>query len=88
VATAVGSVPDLVAGAPAAKLVTPGDAGALAAAIVEQLDDRPGARTRALAFREAIVRRFGAERLALDMASLYRSLLARHEPKAAKEAVV
>jgi glycosyltransferase involved in cell wall biosynthesis len=73
-ATAVGGVPDLLAGGSYGEIAPPGDAVALAAAIERGLTD--DSRARARRHRTEILRRFGSERLCSDLARLYVGLLA------------
>jgi len=71
VATAVGGVPDLLRHGGWGRLVPPGDAGALAEAVLDALRDSapdPAIRTATLA-------EYDAERLAEALAGLYRALL-------------
>jgi glycosyltransferase involved in cell wall biosynthesis len=76
VATRVGGVPDLVEDGITGRLVPPGDAPALAAAIEALLRD-PGARqAMGAAGRKRVVPAFGADRLLADMDRLYTELLA------------
>lgn len=73
VATAVGGVPALLENGALGALVLPGDATALASAIVATLRTPPDTR-RAQA---AMLERYSIDRLARDLAALYRDLLAR-----------
>jgi glycosyltransferase involved in cell wall biosynthesis len=70
VSTAVGQVPDVLAGLRAA-LVPPGDNDALAAAMRSAIDGHQGARPD---FRERVVERYSAARMARDYATIYRTL--------------
>src|SRR5690606_10213417 len=73
VATAVGGLPDLLDGGALGTLVPSGDAGALAAALLQTLDDPPpGDATRAL-----MQQRYSVGRLVRDLDTLYRDLLRR-----------
>jgi len=76
VSTAVGGVPDIVADGVCGYLVPPGDAVALARAIVALLRDQEKARTMGRAGREAVRDRFSVERLLSDVERLYTQLLA------------
>jgi glycosyltransferase involved in cell wall biosynthesis len=71
-ATAVGGVPDLLAGR--GELAAPRDPVALADAIERALT--PAARTRAARIRADVLTAFGQERLCRDLAGLYDALLA------------
>jgi glycosyltransferase involved in cell wall biosynthesis len=62
VATRVGAVPDMVAEARSGWLVPAGDAAALAAALVEALEDRSEARGRADRARIVLSERFTVEK--------------------------
>lgn len=73
VATAVGGLPDLLEGGKLGRLTPPGDSDALAAAIVETLQAPPAGE----AARQLMLNRYGINRLASDLDSLYRGLLAR-----------
>lgn len=72
VATAVGGLPEFLAGGKLGALVPCGEAEPLAAAIAATLADPPDAS----ALREEIVQRYGIDRLAHDLDALYRALLA------------
>lgn len=74
VSTAVGGVPDLLEDGELGALVPPGDAAALAAAVLAALRAGPGART-ARAQQQAL-RLYSAERLVRDIRQLYAELLA------------
>jgi glycosyltransferase involved in cell wall biosynthesis len=75
VSTGVDGIPEAVADGESGLLVGPRDSGALADAIVRLLDD-PDVRARMGAAGERIVReRFGIERMADEIAALYRSLV-------------
>ncbi len=71
--TAVGGVPDLLRDGERGHLAPVGDAHALAEAILAAYTERDPARQEAL--RQAIGAEYGAERLARDLATLYRQLL-------------
>ncbi len=73
VATAVGGVPDLLEGGALGALVPPGDAPALAEAILRALRHPPDVRGA----QAAMLSRFSIDRLARDLEELYRELLAR-----------
>jgi len=73
VATAVGGVPDLLRGGAWGRLVPPGDANALADAVRAALGESGADRSE---IRRAVTEQYGVERLARDLAALYRDLLA------------
>jgi glycosyltransferase involved in cell wall biosynthesis len=73
VATNVGGVADLLDGGRLGALVPSGDADALAQAMLRSLEVRPDMK----AAQETMLKRYGIERLAQDMDSLYRGLLAK-----------
>jgi mannosyltransferase len=76
VATTVGAFPDLVRDSETGRLVPPEDAGALAAAMAEILDD-PGRRaSMARAARAHVEAHHGIEAEARALEAVYRSLLA------------
>ncbi|GAB4572801.1 MAG: glycosyltransferase [Anaerolineae bacterium] len=74
VSTAVGGVPDLLDGGRLGTLVPPGDAQALADAISATLRQPPDVAPA----RQAMLARYGIDRLVSDLDRLYRELLARH----------
>jgi glycosyltransferase involved in cell wall biosynthesis len=78
VATNVGGVADLLDGGRLGALVPSGDADALAEAILACLKTRPDMK----AAQETMLKRYGIERLAQDMDSLYRGLLAKKRQRA------
>ncbi len=73
VSTAVGGVPDLLDGGRLGTLVPPGDADALAQAMVTVLST-PAANQHDL--RQSVADQFGIDRLVSDLSALYRDLLA------------
>jgi glycosyltransferase involved in cell wall biosynthesis len=75
VATAVGGVPDVVAGQEMGLLVPSGDAEALARTVVQLLCAPERAHTLALAGQRYVLVRFDIARLANDMQALYLTLL-------------
>ncbi|HVO11644.1 MAG TPA: glycosyltransferase [Vicinamibacteria bacterium] len=83
VATRVGGTPDLLGEDLRGRLVPAGDPDALAAAIVETLEQAEAARGRAQAGREHVLAHHGADRLVRDVDALYRELRAQRAPEAA-----
>ena len=79
VATAVGGVPSVVQDGVSGRLVPPGDAAALAAALRHVLAE-PG--QLGANGRQRVHQRFGAERLLADMRGLYTELLRIHSGRA------
>jgi glycosyltransferase involved in cell wall biosynthesis len=77
VATRVGGTPDLLGAGELGRLVPPGDAGALARAVLETLTGSEAARAVARAGREHVLERHSADRLVRDVDALYRELRAR-----------
>ncbi|MEL6308866.1 MAG: glycosyltransferase family 4 protein [Chloroflexota bacterium] len=73
VATDVGGVADLLGNGNLGALVPSGDTDALAQAIISILQQPPDGQ----AAQEAMIRRYGISRLAQDVDSLYRGLLAK-----------
>jgi len=73
VSTDVGGVSELLDGGALGKLVPPGDAEAMATAIVDTLDNPPDPAPA----REAMLERYGIDRLVRDIDSLYQGLLTR-----------
>ena len=76
VATAVGGVPDLLEHGALGALAPPGDAAALATAILRAVSDPPPS----IETRELVRRRYGIDRLVGDLDRLYRELLAKKRP--------
>ena len=76
VATRVGGTPDLLGAGVRGLLVSPGDATALAEAILASLGEPEAARQRAAAGRSYVLRNHSAARLIGDIDCLYRELLA------------
>jgi glycosyltransferase involved in cell wall biosynthesis len=73
VATAVGGVPDLLSHGSLGRLVLPGSAESLADAVLQTLAEPPqGAHAR-----DVMLNRYGIDRLAADLDSLYHGLLAK-----------
>ncbi|MCZ7540611.1 MAG: glycosyltransferase [Anaerolineae bacterium] len=81
VSTAVGGVSDLLEGGRYGALVAPGDANALAEAMVAALR-APQADHQDI--RRAITEAYGIERLAVDLGALYRALLAEKRGRPAR----
>jgi glycosyltransferase involved in cell wall biosynthesis len=75
VATSVGGTPDVLGQGRHGRLVPPGDAPALARAVLESLADGPDSGMT-LAARDYVLKSHGVERLVRDMDNLYRELLA------------
>jgi len=76
VATRVGGLPDLVLHEFTGLLVPPGDSEALAVAVMRVLNEPELVGRMTTEARALAPRRFGADRLAQDMATLYEELLA------------
>jgi glycosyltransferase involved in cell wall biosynthesis len=74
VATRVGGVASVVEDGVTGLLAAPGDAHALAAAVVALLSDPARRRAMGAAARARALERFGAERLLADLRALYRNL--------------
>jgi len=81
VSTAVGGVPDLLEGGRYGALVPPGDADALAGAMITALGALQADRQD---ISRAIGEAYGIERLAADLGALYRALLADKRGRAAQ----
>jgi glycosyltransferase involved in cell wall biosynthesis len=79
IATDVGGVPEIVAGTDTS-LVPPGDAGALASAILEALRDPAAARARAGRLRAAITGRFTVPAMAEAVLAFYESAVRDRGP--------
>ena len=75
VATRVGGLPDLIEDNKPGRLVPPGDAAALATAILELLDDPAMARELGRTATDTVRQRFTVKRLIGDMDRFYRRLL-------------
>jgi glycosyltransferase involved in cell wall biosynthesis len=73
VATAVGGIPEIVAGTDTT-LVAPDDVGALRAAIAQTLADPVAAQARAERLRTRIEARFTVERMSRDILSFYQCI--------------
>lgn len=76
VATRVGGTPDLLGGGERGTLVPPGEPAALAAAVLQTLNESEAARGRAQAGRDHVLEHHSVERLVRDVDALYRELLA------------
>ena len=74
VATDIGGIPDIVPPEYRSELVTPDDATALAARIVELIDDRGSWRERARTGRAWIEREFDADKLIARLEGVYRAI--------------
>jgi glycosyltransferase involved in cell wall biosynthesis len=77
VTTAVGGLPDLLDHGALGKLTPPGDASALATAILDTLLNPPDAAEA----QRLMLDRYGINRLVRDLDSLYRGLLAKKRPQ-------
>jgi glycosyltransferase involved in cell wall biosynthesis len=75
VGTAVGGIPDLLDRGTLGKLVPSGDADALSKAIMETLQSPPDMQQA----QKTMLKRYSIERLAQDLDSLYRGLLAKKQ---------
>jgi glycosyltransferase involved in cell wall biosynthesis len=75
VSTEVGGVRDVIDSSAVGLLAPSGDAHALAGHVVALLGDRDRRRRMGAAGREAVVTRYGVERLVADIDALYRELL-------------
>ncbi len=71
-ATDVGGIPEIVAGSDT-KLLPPGDADALAHAMLEVLDNPAAAQARALRLQQVIAQRFTIAAMTDDVLDLYAS---------------
>jgi glycosyltransferase involved in cell wall biosynthesis len=78
VATAVGGLPDLLDRGALGALVPPGDAEALASALIRVIDQPPDGEKA----QKLILDRYSIDRLVRDLDSLYRGLLAKKRKKA------
>jgi glycosyltransferase involved in cell wall biosynthesis len=81
VATRVGGLPDLIREGETGLLVPPGDAPAVAAAIVRLLRQPADARRLGQAGQAAVRERFAVQRLISDMERLYQALLQRYHAR-------
>jgi glycosyltransferase involved in cell wall biosynthesis len=75
VSTGVGGVPDFLENGALGKVTPSGDAAALATAILDTLRTPPDTEP----LRQAMVERYGIDRLVRDLDSLYRGLLAKKQ---------
>jgi glycosyltransferase involved in cell wall biosynthesis len=80
VATAVGGVPEVVQDGRTGWLVPEGDGQAIAARVLDLLEDPGSARAFSEAARALVVARFSAARMVADHAALYEELLERSGP--------
>ena len=76
VATRVGGIPEAIRDGQTGRLVPPGDAGALAAAIVEAIDSPERRRAWGAAARREVEQRFTADRAVRGYEALYERVLA------------
>jgi glycosyltransferase involved in cell wall biosynthesis len=76
VATRVGGTPDLLGGGEHGLLVPPAEPAALAAAILQTIEESEAALRRARAGREHVLARHSSDRLVRDVDALYRELRA------------
>jgi glycosyltransferase involved in cell wall biosynthesis len=77
VSTAVGMVPELIEDGVSGKVVPPGDAGALAAAVSSMTADLPRARAMAARGRDAVRARYTVDAMVERYVALYRDVLGR-----------
>lgn len=77
IGTRVGGIPDIIASGVNGLLVPSGDAAALAAAIVELVDDPDRRRQMGIAGRRTVRERYSADRMVKELKDLYRNLLDR-----------
>jgi glycosyltransferase involved in cell wall biosynthesis len=75
VATAVDSLPEIVAPGETGLLVQPGDSKQMAAAILEIMDNPWRGQHLGLAGRAAVIQRLSIERMIVEYAQLYRELM-------------
>lgn len=75
IATRVGGIPDLLGDCERGSIVPPGDAWALARAILQVLDEPCATKRRSAAARGYVLRNHQVQRLVTDMDSLYAKLL-------------
>lgn len=81
VATAVGGIPEAVVDGETGRLVPPGEAGPLAAAVADLLADREARRAMGRAARRRAAECFSTERMLTELETLYREVLGRaHRP--------
>jgi glycosyltransferase involved in cell wall biosynthesis len=81
IGTRVGGIPDIIASGVNGLLVPSGDAAALAAAIVELVDDPDRRRLMGVAGQGTVGERYSADRMVKELKDLYRKLLDRTESK-------
>ena len=75
VSFAVGGVPDVITAPDLGVLVTDGDIAALAGAIQRLFDDDGRRAEIGARARRSVLERFGIDRLARDLSTLYRQLV-------------
>jgi len=75
VAAATGGLPEIVRDGETGRLVAPGDAGALARAVLSLLDDPVSAREMALAGQALVRTRYSADASMTATTDVYRTLL-------------
>jgi glycosyltransferase involved in cell wall biosynthesis len=81
IGTRVGGIPDIIASGVNGLLVPSGDAPALAAAIVELVDDPDRRRLMGLAGQGTVRERYSADRMVKELKDLYMNLLDRTASK-------
>lgn len=81
IGTRVGGIPDIIESGVNGLLVPSGDAGALAAAIVELVNDPDRRRLMGIAGQSSVRERYSADRMVKELKDLYRKLLDRTESK-------
>jgi len=81
VGTRVGGIPDIIAAGVNGLLVPSGDAAALAAAIVQLVDDPERRRLMGIDGQRSVRDRYGADRMVKELKDLYRNLVDRTASK-------
>jgi glycosyltransferase involved in cell wall biosynthesis len=82
VATRVGGIPDVVEDGVHGLLVQPGDVDGLAIALKRLMDDGAERAAMGAACRRRVLSRYSPEQVGIQLAQLYRSLMAEGEPQA------